>query len=30
MDDVVHHEKYEDNRQYEWNPCEVLEIDFVE
>lgn len=30
MDDVIHHEKYEDNRQYEWNPCEVMEIEFVE
>ena len=30
MDDVMHLERYEDNRQYEWNPCEVMEIDFVE
>ena len=30
MEDVLHQEIYEDNRQFEWNPCEVMEIDFVE
>ena len=30
MDDVIRYERYEENRQYEWNPSEVMEIDFVE
>lgn len=30
MEDVLHHEIYKDNCQFEWNPCKVMKIDFYE